>query len=87
MVGIILLLLILLLLFFFQEKLIYIPSFGKMVPQKMKDNPMGYRSPDERGLFYREVAIRTKDKVLLKGWFIFKEKKDFVSSILSNSFY
>ena len=80
------LLLILVLLYFFQDKLLYIPSFGKMVPQFMNDNPFGYRSPDERGLFFRNVTIQTKDKINLRGWFGFKEKADFVSNIMSIGF-
>ena len=64
-------LLILTLLFFFQNHLIYIPSFGKMVPQKMEDNPHGFRSPTEKGLDYKNVYIKTSDNIRLHGWFVF----------------
>jgi hypothetical protein len=83
-IGFILLFFVLTILFFFQEKLIYIPSFGQMVPQKMEDNPVGYRSPEERGLFHHDVEIKTKDKITLKGWFIFKERTDSTDQVESN---
>ena len=95
----ILILSVILLLFFFQNKLIYVPSFGQMIPQKMSDNPIGYRSPSERGLQFKDVEIETSDGETLHGWFIynnndfktFRKKKNSASEgsfcILKNSYF
>ena len=69
--GVLLALLVLILLYIFQNKLIYIPSMGKIVPRRMENNPMGYRSPSERGLQFRDVNIETSDGENLHGWFIY----------------
>ena len=73
-IGLILVLAVVLLLFFFQNKLIYVPSFGKMIPQSMEDNPVGYRSPSERGLQFKDINIETSDGENLHGWFIYKNE-------------
>lgn len=72
--GLILVLAVVLLLFCFQDKLIYVPSFGKMVPQHMENNPVGYRSPSERGLQFKDVNVDTSDGETLHGWFIYKNE-------------
>lgn len=72
--GVILVLALVLLLFFFQDKLIYIPSFGKMIPQSMKNNPVGYRSPSECGLQFKDVNVETSDGETLHGWFVYKNE-------------
>jgi hypothetical protein len=73
-IGVILVLGVLLLLFFFQNKIIYVPSFGQMIPRFMKDNPIGYRSPSEKGLQFRDVNIETSDGENLHGWFVYKNE-------------
>jgi hypothetical protein len=44
-----------------------------MCTNDIKANPEGYQSPDQLGMFYKEVWILTKDNIKLYGWFIYHE--------------
>mmetsp|Transcript_32505 Transcript_32505/g.43982 ORF Transcript_32505/g.43982 Transcript_32505/m.43982 type:complete len:304 (-) Transcript_32505:107-1018(-) len=51
-----------------QESILYIP-----VVQNFKtpgDNPTGYQSPDQLGLSFEDVRLRTADGANIHGWFI-----------------
>ena len=52
----------LLLLFIFQEKLLYLP--GTPI-QQIENNPVNYKSPEDRGMKYEEIWLTSKDNTKL----------------------
>ena len=54
-------------LYFAQDKILYLPRLPIQYPEQ---NQYGYRHPGERGMLYRNIETRTKDNILLKGWFM-----------------
>jgi len=52
----------------YQENILYIP-----VIQNLKtpgENPTGYQSPDQHGLEFEDVYVKTSDGMMIHGWFI-----------------
>ena len=45
-------------------------SNNAAIPKTPRDNPPTYRSPQEHGLPFRDVSIRTADGCILHGWLI-----------------
>lgn len=50
-----------------QEGILYVPS---QPIQYVDQNPDRYRSPEERGMKYKEMKLRTKEGLNLQGWFM-----------------
>lgn len=57
--------------FRYQDKAIYVPSIGSMIPRSMAYNEHGFRYPSDRELRYIDVRIKRPDGVGLHGWLIF----------------
>lgn len=57
------------LLWYFQEKLVFYPGVprGFETPER---NPKGLRHPEERGLPYEEIWVKTVDGIMLHCWLI-----------------
>lgn len=51
-----------------QESILYVPS---QPIQYIEENPAKYRSPEERGMLFKEIKIKTDDNLNLQGWFIY----------------
>jgi hypothetical protein len=50
--------------------MLYIPDAPNQAFRYPENNPKTYRNPGERNMMYEDVSIRTKDGLVLKGWFI-----------------
>ena len=62
---------ILLMIYTGQEKLLYVP--GQPI-QFIEDNPPRYKNPEERGIKYEEIWLKSKDGTKLQGWFMYHEQ-------------
>ena len=60
----------LLMVYLMQNRMLYIPDAPNQAFRYPENNPKTYRNPGERNMQYEEVSITTKDKLILKGWFI-----------------
>jgi len=47
-----------------------------------KDNPEGYRTPEDVGLKYHNIVITTRDDVLIRGWICLNEQSKTVPTIV-----
>ncbi len=43
-----------------------------MCTRDLEQNPKTLRNPGEHNLPYKEVRIKTRDNMLLHGWFVFQ---------------
>ena len=64
------LLLSLVMVYFMQNRMLYIPDAPNQAFRYPENNPKTYRNPAERSMLYEDVAITTKDNLVLRGWFI-----------------
>lgn len=55
---------------FKQEGMLYHPCVPQEKYRYPRNMPDGYRSPEEYGMPFKDVWIRTKDKVKLHAWFV-----------------
>lgn len=53
-----------------QNSLLYLPTV-QGIPKVSRQNPRGYRSPEERGMEYENCAIVCSDGVVIHGWLLF----------------
>ncbi len=60
----------LLMVYFMQNRMLYIPDAPNQAFRYPENNPKTYRNPGERNMPFEEVSITTKDKLILRGWFI-----------------
>ena len=72
--GLIFFILMLVLLYFMQGKMLYNPDFPSKEFKFPESNPRQFRNPTERNMDYEDAKIKTKDGLMLHGWFI-KQKK------------
>lgn len=64
------LLLSLVMVYLMQNRMLYIPDAPSQAFRYPENNPKTYRNPGERNMLYDDVAVTTKDKLVLRGWFI-----------------
>jgi pimeloyl-ACP methyl ester carboxylesterase len=68
-----------------QDSLLYFPEIGG-IPKRPRDNPRGYRSPDERNIPFDNLRIPCADGVHIHAWFLpFLSDQDTLSSTHNNN--
>lgn len=50
--------------------MLYHPGVPKPENRYTKNNPTGYRNPNELGMEYEDIYFETKDKVKINAWFV-----------------
>jgi fermentation-respiration switch protein FrsA (DUF1100 family) len=70
----VLLIIMLVMIYFMQEKMLYNPDFPSKEHKFPEHNPRGFKLPSDRGMPFDDANIKTKDGLMLHGWFI-KQKK------------
>ena len=68
--GLFFLALSLLMVYLMQNRMLYIPDAPNQAFRYPENNPKSYRNPGERNMLYDDVSIKTKDNLILRGWFI-----------------
>lgn len=62
----------LIMMYFNQDNLIFPTAVnGLKYPE---DNPIGYKSPTDLGLRYKEITTKTKDNIKLVGWLVYQKE-------------
>lgn len=68
-------------LYLLQNYIIYIPTIPGM-SQYPRDNPTGYRSPEDRGIPYEETTLQTEDGVKLSSWLMYQTERESVPTLV-----